>query len=275
MDELEFIDLDRYLCNQKGHIIHQVWFGNIPNKRVAKKEYEKMKLYRNSWKIKNPKWCHIEWSKPMCLHLLNTFFIEHTEMFKNYKHEIQRCDIIRYMILHRYGGIYADMDYYCNRPFDEVLERFNGSIYFVQTPNTTILQNTDHISNSLMYSVPQHPFWKQLLLEMQIKQHTPYYYTKHIEVMFTTGPGILNRVYEKYKHKYKVKSYPAKLFHPYGIGDDKSRLTANPEVYAIHIGKGSWESKDSKFFILILKEWKIILFIILTLFSSLLFRNRV
>ena len=47
-----FENIDKNLLLQKGKIIHQVWFGTIPNKSKAKKTYEKMRIYRNSWKEK-------------------------------------------------------------------------------------------------------------------------------------------------------------------------------------------------------------------------------
>jgi mannosyltransferase OCH1-like enzyme len=104
MSQLDFEDFDRYLLGQNGRIIHQVWFGIIPDKRSAKKAYKNLKIYRDSWKIQNPTWCHIEWNKPMCMQLLKTFYPEHVEMLTKYYYEIQRCDAVRYFILHRYGG---------------------------------------------------------------------------------------------------------------------------------------------------------------------------
>lgn len=263
MSSLDFDDLDRYLLSQNSRIIHQVWFGIIPNRKEANKAYKKLKLYRDSWKIHNPNWCHTEWNKPMCISLIKNFYPEHMDMFKNYPYEIQRCDMVRYLILHRYGGFYADMDYYCNRPVDQALAEYKNDIYLVQSPNGSVFQDDDHVSNSLMYSVKNHPFWKQLILDMEKTQYYPVWYGKHITVMFTTGPGILNRVYSRYKYKYKAKSLPWKLFHPYGIKDDKISLTENKAVYAIHIGKGSWENKDSKFLLFFVREWKIVVFIVI------------
>lgn len=260
---LDFFDLDTYLLNQKGKIIHQVWFGTIPNKSEAKKAYKKLKIYRDSWLIKNPNWCRIEWNKEMTISLLKNFYPEHIDMFNKYIYEIQRCDVVRYLILHRYGGWYADMDYYCNRPLDDAMSEYKNSIYFVQTPNNVLGQDADHISNSLMYSTPNHSFWKQLMIELQKNQELPFYYSKHLRVMFSTGPAILNRVYHKYKNIYSVKSLPWKLFHPYGIKDLKLSLNQNKDVFTIHLGKGSWEDKDSKFLIFWLREWKIALFIFL------------
>lgn len=274
MSDLNFEDFDKYLLNQNGRIIHQIWFGTIPNKRTARKTYQKMKLYRDSWKIHNPTWCHIEWDKDMCKQLVSECFSEHADMFGRYKYEIQRCDTIRYLILYRYGGWYADMDYYCNRPVDEALEKFTNDIYFVQSPNSTIGQDKDHISNSLMYSIPKHKFWKKLMIELEMGQKVPYYYPKHVEVMFTTGPGILNRVYSKYKFKYRVKSLPHKLFHPFGIKDDKMSLSGNNEVYAVHVGKGSWENNDSKFLLTLVREWKFMLFVIIVMILPVIY-NRV
>jgi len=262
MSYLDFVDLDVYLLRQNERIIHQIWFGTIPTKREAKKAYDKLKIYRDSWVIKNPTWCRIEWNKKLCMDLIKTFYPEHMDMFKKYKYEIQRCDMIRYLILHRYGGWYADMDYYCNRPLDEAMNKYKNSIYFVQSPNTVIGQDDDHISNSLMYSVRNHSFWRCVMLELEKAQKAPVYYSKHLEVMFTTGPAILNRVYSHHKYKYRVKSLPWKLFHPYGVKDEKIFLANNKEVYAIHIGKGSWEESDSKFFLFFLREWKIFLFIV-------------
>jgi len=140
-ETLEFEDLDKYIIAQKGKIIHQVWFGTIPNKQSAKKYYNKLKQCRDSWKIKNPNWCHIEWNKEMCTSLIKFYYPEHQDMVKNYKYEIQRCDPIRYFILHRYGGLYADMDYSCNRPWDEVLKDYTDDLYFVKTTNRGCTKN--------------------------------------------------------------------------------------------------------------------------------------
>jgi mannosyltransferase OCH1-like enzyme len=271
MSQLDFPDFDRYLIAQNGRIIHQVWFGTIPNKRSAKKSYEKMKRYRESWIVKNPTWLRIEWNKDMCKNLVKSFYPEHIELFEKYTYEIQRCDAIRYLILHRYGGWYADMDYYCNKPLDEAMLKFKNNILLVQTPNMRLI-NSDYVSNSLMFSTPHHPFWKQLMIDMEKNNTYPYYYGKHVIVMFTTGPGILNRVYSKYKYKYKVKSLPWKLFHPYGTGDEKLTLN-NSDIYTVHISKGSWQNSDSKFYSFFVREWKIIVFI-LVLFIFLYFYRK-
>jgi len=261
---IEFHKLDDYLVSQNGRIIHQVWFGTIPNKREAKKYYDKLKQYRDSWKIKNPDWHHVEWDKKMCLDLIKTYYPQYENMFKKYSYDIQRCDCIRYFILHRYGGLYADMDYYCNRSWSDVVEKYSGNLYFVQTPNRGSERN-EYVSNSLMYAKPRHKFWSFLFVEMEKYSQSPVYYTRHMDIMFTTGPGILDRVYGKLKQRLNLSFYPAKLFHPKGIGDDIVSLNGNKKVYAIHLGRGSWEKQDSKILLFFFREWKIIVFITIIL----------
>ena len=41
MNTLDSTDIDTHLLNQNGRIIHQVWFGTMPNKKKAKKTYIK------------------------------------------------------------------------------------------------------------------------------------------------------------------------------------------------------------------------------------------
>lgn len=256
-----FNRLDAFLIKQKGQIIHQIWFGTIPNQKEATICYEKLKIFRNSWRQKNPDWFIMEWDWEKCFSLIKTYYPEHIELFKNYRYDIQRCDAVRYLILHRYGGWYADMDYYCNKPLNNALNVFKGSVLIVQTPNTVIGQGNDFVSNSLMYSIPKHPFWRQIMIELEKSGEISNYYGKHITVMFSTGPGIINRTYALYKNKYDVKSLPWKLFHPYGIKDQVRILSLPDTIYTAHISKSSWSENDTHFFNTILREWKILLFI--------------
>ena len=264
--EYSFDEFDSFLLSKNGRIIHQLWgFFKKDSKSHSKKLYEKLSIYRESWIKHNPTWFRFEWDDKLGLDLMKKIFPEHLSMYKKYKYDIQRCDAIRYFILYRYGGLYADMDYYCNRPFDEAIKEYPNDIYFVQTPNKTILQESDHVSNSLIYSKPGHVFWRNLFVELEMSKDTPSYYTHHMAVMFSTGPNMLNRAYIKLKYRCKLSSYPAKYFQPYGLECDVLSLKNDPQIFAIHLSNGSWEKSDSKVILFFFTEWKIVMFIILLL----------
>src|SRR3972149_1807328 len=214
---MDFTETNDYLLSKQGKIIHQIWFGTFPTKKEAEKMFKKLALYRHSWINKNPDWTHIIWNKSMCKKLLQLYYPEHLELFHSYKYDIQRCDMIRYFILYHYGGIYADMDYYCNNSFTKVLQKYNKSLYFVETKNSLLIHS---ISNSLMYSVPNHPFWRKLFIELEkAYENIPWYYSRHIQIMYSTGPSFLNRLYTRYQEPFDLHSFPARWFHPIGLDE--------------------------------------------------------
>jgi mannosyltransferase OCH1-like enzyme len=262
--DLTFEEFDQVLLDQKGRIIHQVWFGTIPNKKEARKTYKSLKKYRDSWVIKNPTWYRVEWSKKQSLTLVKTHYPEYLDMYNHYKFEIQRCDAVRYFMLHRYGGLYADMDYTCCRPFDEALAEYSGDFYLVQSPNGASGE-ANVFSNSLMYSKPGHVFWRKLFPVLAEEQNAYCLLSKHVIVMFTTGPSILSRVFNQFKIRHTLAYLPWEKFHPHGVKTELKTLDVDPSIFAIHLGKGSWEGGDSKFFLFLLREKWFVVFILLVL----------
>ena len=235
-----------------------------PTRKKAAKTLKKLKPYRDSWIKNNPDWFYMCWNLKNCKSLVKTFYTHHLEMYNNYPYIIQRCDAIRYFILHRYGGLYADMDYFCNKPWNEVLKEYRNDLYLVETPNNMGFDKT-HISNSLMYSkTPGNVFWSKLFIELELKKNISYY-NRHMTIMYTTGPCIVNRIFNNYRFSFKLNYYPYLLFHPYGLSTDIKILSNNSDIYAYHLGKGTWESKDSKIIIFLYQEYKILLPIILVL----------
>jgi inositol phosphorylceramide mannosyltransferase catalytic subunit len=267
MEDLNFEDFDSYLLKNESKIIHQIWFGTIPNKNEAGKALKKLKTYKDSWINKNPRWLYVFWSLEKCKKLIKTFYPQHLEMYNNYPYTIQRCDSVRYFILHRYGGLYADMDYFCNKSWEKIIHDYKQDFYLVETPNKTKLTSSDsvHISNSLMYSKKNHIFWNHVFVELELSKSSPVYYSRHVSIMFTTGPGFLNRIFNKYRIKYKLGHYPYKLFHPYGLDLEIKTLSSNPNINAVHLGKGSWETFDSKILIFFYQEYVILMIILITL----------
>lgn len=264
------MNLDEQLLQYQGKIIHQIWFGTIPNKSKAKKAYLKLVPNRDTWIRKNPDWFRVEWNKDMIMDLIKTHYSEHVQLFKSYNYEIQRCDAARYFILHRYGGFYVDMDVECITSADAIRMEYNKNLYLVETGNQVL---GTRVSNLLMFSNPRHPFWKQVFLELHARREAPFYYTKHLEIMYSTGPAFLNKMFNMYGIRYRLSVMPFEKFNPLYLGRpiftiDKSKL------HTLHYGSGSWESSDSKIFIFFYCNWRIVLFILIILSLPLIMRSR-
>ena len=43
---------------------------------------------------------------------------------------VEKSDILRYLLLYHYGGVYADLDVECLRPFEPLLQRHSGEDSF-------------------------------------------------------------------------------------------------------------------------------------------------
>jgi len=269
--DLSFEQLDTYLLDQpEGDLIHQIWFGTIPNRIQARLAYRQplLRSCRVSWDVLNPRMCHVIWTREHCVQLLRRYYSEYEVLFRNFPYEIQRCDMVRYCLLHRYGGVYADMDYKCCKPLSQVFARWkNHDLYLVQSPHAP--GNVSYVSNSLMMARQRgHPFWKALLSEILLSsQQTSLLslLSRHFEIMYTTGPGILTRVYHVYRFRYKLQSLPSELFHPLSLYKKTLAPDERERAYAIHYGFGSWESLDSKILIEIWTNYSILIWCILLL----------
>jgi hypothetical protein len=91
--------------------------------------------------------------------LIKNHYPEYLDYYNNLPFHIMRIDFARYCIMHRFGGIYADMDMFCYKNFYPEL---NNEIYFVESLYAS--DSEEKVQNSLMCSVPDHKFF---LLTMQ------------------------------------------------------------------------------------------------------------
>ena len=263
METLTDEETHQYLLNQNGRIIHQIWFfeGILP-KHKSKKMFKSQEKYRNAWINHNPTWYYKLWTYEECRKLIKVYFPEHFRMFESYPFQIQRCDCVRYFILYLYGGLYVDSDYVSIQPWDEVIKKYQQDLYLVETPNK--LDDTEsHVSNSLMFSKrPNHPYWKAVFIELEKNCGSPVYYGKHLSVMYTTGPCIINRVFQKYKRTFKLNIYPKELFQPYGIENDYMSKLDKDKIYCYHLSTESWVGSDSGVLNFAYLHMKLILFIL-------------
>jgi len=95
--------------NKIPKIIHQVWLGS---------EYpKKFEILNQYWKNINPDWEFKIWTDDD----VETFGLKNIDLFKKVKNFGTKSDIFRYEILHRYGGIYIDTDFYCVKSFNDLL----------------------------------------------------------------------------------------------------------------------------------------------------------
>ncbi len=153
------------------------------------------------------------------------------ETYDAYDVPIKRVDAARYFILHRYGGLYVDLDFVQLRPLDPLL-----------AANDLILgwENATTVSNALMGCPPGHPLMAESI--SRLAAHAGEY------VLNATGPAFLTRVVRNSPHLPEV--VPGALLFPYAWNDpEKPILRALdtealrrrfPAALAVTHWAGSW-----------------------------------
>src|SRR2546426_11525005 len=113
--------------------------------------------YELLWKQLHPHWEHVTWTMTNLPPLVNQ------ELFALSENTGHRSDVLRLEVLHRFGGVYVDVDLLPQKPLDSLLScaGFLGKIRETQT--RACLQT---IETAIVGSAPGNPFLGHLVEEM-------------------------------------------------------------------------------------------------------------
>jgi mannosyltransferase OCH1-like enzyme len=219
---------NNYVTSPKGKdvipkIIHQIWLGG----EMAKQEEEACQLIKES--CEKNKWEYKLWTDNDVEDLGD---FKNKNLFDKTPNFGQKSDILRNVILYKYGGVYIDTDFILIKPFNELLDLdfFCGVAY----------DDWPACLNSIMGSKPK----GKAITAMQN-------YDKEIEwhdgmaVIDTTGPYHTTRkVLETIDNKTVV--FPNSYFYPYPCFQRHRLLGTNPheyvkpETFCIHLWAETW-----------------------------------
>lgn len=213
-------------------IIHQCfgfWDNNIPShiqKRI------------DTWKILHPNYTYMLWNKKNSRELIKNDFNWFLGIYDNYIYPIQKADAVRYFILYKYGGIYCDIDLEPFKKISSLLNKYkNKKCILYRSPNS------DMITNDFMISIPKNPFWKKVWHHL-ILNYNFTSISKHLTIMNTTGPLLLDFAYENYSLKKKyIYIVDAKYINNCDISIPKP--ARNKHAYLIRHDGNSWHGIDS------------------------------
>jgi mannosyltransferase OCH1-like enzyme len=174
------------------------------------------------------------------------------EIYKEYKIPIQRVDAVRLCYLHKWGGVYSDLDLL---PQEDLYHYFQHSeLVFMRSPNAPI-----SLTNMLMASRPKHPFWIELLNGLK-DPYMPWFtiFSRHFKVMYSTGPKLLDNIAYKTKHPYTL--LPLSIL-PCSVCDSSLECNNGP---LIMLEGQSWNGPDSYLVNIFLCRWKMWLTLIIS-----------
>jgi Glycosyltransferase sugar-binding region containing DXD motif len=134
-------------------IIHQIWIGNRPIP-------QKIKEYQRTWVDCNPGWEYKFWTNEN----VKTYRFANPKFSRLFEQPLtlgERVDVLRYDLLYKYGGIYADCDCVCFKPFDVFAHSYDFFAGILQ-PMFATMENAIFVQTCLIGSKPGHPIVEKI-----------------------------------------------------------------------------------------------------------------
>ena len=193
---------------------------------------EVLKTWKQSWIEKNPTYEYVLWDDADNREFIKEHFPSFLSIYDSYDKNIKRVDAVRYFYLYKYGGIYADLDFICLKPFDVVLETqadvLFGKLGEMDTPKY-VLHN---IPNAIMIAKPNSDFFKFVISVLQNIGNV-----SDLDVEVATGPIFLKFCIDHYLTKSKENNpyveavYGRNAFDVENVQFDSVIGFAEPEVF--------------------------------------------
>lgn len=200
-------------------LIHQTWKdAEVPERFAAAQA---------SWRRHHPEWEYRLWTDADLEDFVARQFPEYLELYRSYPDHIQRVDAARYMILNHFGGVYADLDIICERPFDDL----RG--YDVVLPATEPLG----VSNDLMAGRQGSEFFAFAVTRLPgAKRLWPRgLLPRHFRVLLTTGSLFVTLVLRAWRGNEQ----------PHILSPEEYSVAGHPRAYVSHIHGSTWHNPGS------------------------------
>ncbi len=209
-------------------IIHQTWKTDaIP---------DDFRAFSTTWRDCHPGWNYRFWNDRDLLEFVAGCYPELLELFCSYRHGVQRADAGRYMLLHHFGGVYADLDSECLQSF-EPLASEQRLILCQEPANPNPLAADGRgfqtvLFNGVMASPAKHHFWPHLFQRLADCRHAS-------NVLDSTGPYLLTGAALSYPAPGQLRIEDASFFNPPGPRPQADKT----KCYAFHHLAGTWWKK--------------------------------
>lgn len=217
MDEVVLLEpnqenIDKAVLEQNQGSMDEAALGKNHNKipRIIHQTYKSTDLPSNfkSWReeciVQNPGWEFKIWTDDDNLQLVKEHYPQMLELYQSYDMNIKRIDMVRYLYLHKYGGVYMDMDMTCLKPFGTMFDEHEGK--FIIANQYGSARRIVEGANAFMASPPGLDLFDDIFRELPLRKDLP--------VLAATGSKFLKRnLIYKSENKGKWVGLPMELIY--------------------------------------------------------------
>ncbi len=218
-------------------ILHQTWkTDQVP---------ERFRAWTESWRRHNPGLTRKHWSDRALLEFVAEHYPQFLETYCSYKSGILRADAGRYLLLHHFGGVYADLDCECIASFESIMDE--ERVVLCTEPAEHAFAEAPYrglpylLFNGTMASPPKHPFWLHLLSYLPGLADAK-------EVLDATGPCVMTSAQLSFPDQSQFAIHPSSLFAPLarsGVASGAVDPGARGSL-SVHHWAGTWLAPTSR-----------------------------
>lgn len=186
----------------------------------------------------HPDWTYKLWTDEDNLALIRERRPDLEAVYAGLPKPVMRADLIRYVYMEQFGGLYLDTDY-------QFLKAFDLTDRSVVLPSESDPGKPVFLGNCVFASVAGHRFWTAALADLRDNPPTAENTRLEDDIISRTGPGFLTRIWKaEFETDPTVFVPPRSWFHPPVPQDDAAlaSVTGNSETYGIHWCFGSWRA---------------------------------
>ncbi len=211
----------------------------------------------DEWKKYHEGWTYMFWSDEDCDELIK-LYPQFLSTYNSFPHKIEKFDMIRLLFIYHHGGLYVDCDIIPTKNIDDLFST-NADMYIA------VSSHFGNLTNAFIAGQKGSNFILRCLEEMVERNENPewWYVGKHITVMNTTGPKLVEDMYELYKDTYEILVLNDVIPKSCDVCSEKPCY--EKEGYVKVLEGSSWLEWDSKLYIFFYCNWKMVIFIFIIL----------
>jgi mannosyltransferase OCH1-like enzyme len=196
----------------------------------------------------HPEWQVHLWTDVDNLRLVEEHFPHLLKAYNQLPYTIMRVDMIRYMYMVVYGGVYLDLDYELFRPLDEIITGHELVLPLArEKQGKDFYQTSMIIGNCIFASAPEHLFWHDVISTFY-KNPPVAQFSNKIDILKLTGPEFITRIYFQNPGKYQGFLPKKNVFHPdvsYAAQPDYEQTLSGKGTLGLHHCKESWLKENN------------------------------
>jgi len=236
------------------HIIHQSW--------KTKQIPASLREFQNSWHIHHPNWeCRL-WTDEDNQRLIDDEYPQFAAFYRQLPIPVLKIDFVRLAYLHRFGGLYVDLDFEALRGLDPLLNESRIVVGRETGGIGNAMRGSDFILNALIASPCGHPVWLEVMQQMAATFRPRRLLEPKAFYVIRMTVQIFDQVMEAYQKNHDdITIHPHEVFYPASPAErlvaTRRALARSCGAFAIHHYENTWFGRWNKLINAALRRWQL------------------